>query len=116
DCNLDLRQKRQTVFAADISVQITLLPAIALRFPDDTRRHATLGDRLQDCLRTKRFDDDRELLHEALGVKRCGTNRLVFRVTGPVSSRMPMPHALPLTIQLPITGRLPSKAGTGPSA
>ncbi len=34
----------------------------------------------------------------------CGTNRLVFRVTSESSSRMPMPHASPLTTQLPITG------------
>jgi hypothetical protein len=33
----------------------------------------------------------------------CGTNRLKFPVTMLRSSRMPMPHAQPLTIQLPIT-------------
>src|SRR5205823_4308393 len=38
----------------------------------------------------------------------CGTKRLVLRVTMPESSRMPMPQASPLTIQLPITGKRPS--------
>src|SRR3712207_7208116 len=30
---------------------------------------------------------------------RCGTNRLVLHVIGVASSRMPMPHAYPFTIQ-----------------
>src|SRR5262245_62132273 len=93
DRNLDLRQKRQTVLTADIALEVAFLPAVTLRLADDARRYAALGDRLQDRLRTKRLDDDGQLLHVPLGVKRCGTNRLVFRVTGPVSSRMPMPHA-----------------------
>jgi hypothetical protein len=45
--------------------------------------------------------------------KRWGTNRLVFRVIRPSSSRMPMPQAWPLTIQLPTTGYRPSQLGRG---
>ena len=38
----------------------------------------------------------------------CGTNRLMFPVTGPVSSRISMPHAVPFTIQLPTSMWWPS--------
>ena len=49
-------------------------------------------------------------------LNRCGTNRDVFPVTQPSASRMPIPAASCPMIQLPITGRLPSKSGIGASS
>ena len=77
------------------------MPAVALRLAHDPGGNAEFRRSREDGLGTKRLDDDRELLHD---VNICGTNRLVFDVIGPRSSRMPMPQALPFTSQLPITG------------
>src|SRR5262249_37482097 len=61
--NLHLGQKRHAIFAADIPIEIPLLPAIALGLAHDTGYHVHFGDRPQDRLGTEGFDHDSELFH-----------------------------------------------------
>ncbi len=65
DRDFHLRQKRFAIFAADVSIEIALLPAIPFRLAHDARRHIEpqIGQRAQDRLRSEWFDDDGELFH-----------------------------------------------------
>src|SRR5262249_50426495 len=49
--------------AAQVAVQVALLPAEALGLAHHAGIHAQLGQHAQDRLGAERFDDDTELLH-----------------------------------------------------
>src|SRR5207249_4937100 len=66
NADLDLGQEGHAVFAADVAVEVALLPAVALGLAHDAGRHAQLGDGLQDRFGPERLDDDGELLHAAI--------------------------------------------------
>src|SRR5436309_1434150 len=63
DVDLDLGQVGQAVLAADVAVEIPLLPAVPLGLTYHARGYAQLGYGAEHCLGAERLDDNRELFH-----------------------------------------------------
>src|SRR5262249_4240047 len=64
DGNLHLGQKRHVVLAAEVAVEVALLPAVALGLAHHARVDAELGGGAQPRLGPQRPRHDRELLHD----------------------------------------------------
>src|SRR5262249_24519683 len=69
DADFDFGQKRHAVFAAKVTFQIVLLPAIALRFLHEASVDVQLVDGFQHRLGAKRTNEDGELFHVLVGFK-----------------------------------------------
>src|SRR5262249_54288713 len=66
DGDLHLGQERHAVFAAQVAVEVALLPAVALGLAHHAGGHVQVFQRPQHRLSPERLDDDGQQLHRAL--------------------------------------------------